>query len=74
MLSLATLVSQKKLKRSENKTLRARDKKAAELRSLLEQKRGVSAQLARGAEVARARAERAERAAEETRAEAVSLR
>lgn len=64
----------KKKNRDENKLLRARDKDAAELRSLLEQKRGVSAQLARGAEAARARAERAERAAEETRTEAMSLR
>eukprot|EP00752_Nemacystus_decipiens_P013082 g11571.t1 len=60
--------------RSENKALRARERDAAELRSLLEQKRGVSAQLAKGAEAARARAECAERAAEEMRAEAMSLR
>jgi len=60
--------------RAENKALRAREKDAAELRSLLEQKRGVSAQLARGAEAARARAERAEGAAEALRAEGESLR
>lgn len=54
--------------------LRAREKDAAELRSLLDQKRGVSAQLARGAESARARAEGAERRVEEMRAEASSLR
>lgn len=63
-----------KINRGKNKILRAREKDAAELRSLLEQKRGVSAQLARGAEAARARAERAEKTAEELRVKAASLR
>ncbi|CAM9404502.1 unnamed protein product, partial [Ectocarpus sp. 12 AP-2014] len=48
----------------ENQAFLAREKDAAELRSLLEQKRGVSARLASGAEAARVRAERAESQAE----------
>lgn len=62
------------VEREENETLRNREKDAAELRSLLDQKRGVSTQLARGAEAARARAEKAESEAEKMRAESVSLR
>lgn len=54
--------------------IRAREQDAAELRSLLEEKRGVSTDLARGAEAARARAERAEGETERMRAEASSLR
>ncbi|CAM9522609.1 unnamed protein product, partial [Ectocarpus sp. 13 AM-2016] len=60
--------------REENQALLAREKDAAELRSLLEQKRGVSARLASGAEAARARAERAESQAEKMVADGVSLR
>ncbi|CBJ33546.1 expressed unknown protein [Ectocarpus siliculosus] len=60
--------------REENQALLAREKDAAELRSLLEQKRGVSARLASGAEAARARAERAESQAEKMVADRVSLR
>ncbi|CAB1121208.1 unnamed protein product [Ectocarpus sp. CCAP 1310/34] len=54
--------------------LLAREKDAAELRSLLEQKRGVSARLASGAEAARVRAERAESQAKKMVADGVSLR
>ncbi|CAN0165256.1 unnamed protein product [Ectocarpus sp. 12 AP-2014] len=60
--------------REENQALLAREKDAAELRSLLEQKRGVSARLASGAEAARVRAERAESQAEKMVADGVSLR
>lgn len=60
--------------RAEKEALRERGKDAAELRSLLEEKRGLSTKLARGAEAARARAERAEEEAERIRGEAASLR
>ncbi|CAN0109749.1 unnamed protein product, partial [Ectocarpus fasciculatus] len=60
--------------REENQALLAREKDAAELRSLLEQKRGVSARLASGAEAARARAELAESQAEKMVADGVCLR
>lgn len=60
--------------RRDNAALRQREKDAAELRSLLEQKREVSEKLARGAEAARERAERAESEAEKMRNEGLSLR
>ena len=53
--------------------VRGREQDAAELRSLLEEKQGVSREVARRAEAARARAERAEGEVERLRAECSSL-
>lgn len=53
--------------------LRRREQDAAELQSLLEEKRGVYSEVARRAEAARARAERAEGEMERLRAECSSL-
>lgn len=60
--------------RAEKETLRQRDEDVAELRSILLQKKRVSAELTKGTETARARAERAERGVERMRAEMVSSR
>ena len=59
--------------REESEVLRGRERDAAELRSLMEEKRGVSREVARRAEAARARAERAEGEVERLRAECSSL-
>lgn len=60
--------------RREKEALLEREGDAAELRSLLEQKRGVSAELVAVTKSARARTEHAEGEAERLRAEASSLR
>lgn len=59
--------------REESEVLRGRDRDAAELRSLMEERRGVSREVARRAEAARARAQRAEGEVERLRAECASL-
>lgn len=60
--------------REEKEALRERGEDAAELRSLLEEKRGLSTELARRVDAARARTEHAEEEAERIRGEAASLR